>query len=114
MNLQNNYEAIYEKVAEAIKAGQYKMAYEKTGHIYGSVSGIPAEGDYCFTKPVKVFVEDVQPEPVAVKEDTVPVITEEPAVVAKEAPVATRAKRTRKTVPVVEEPVVEEQATVEE
>ena len=68
MNLQNGYKVIYEKAADgkrtfyASKAGvfadaekileatigEYKLIYEKNGQFYGSVSGIPAEGDYCF------------------------------------------------------------------
>ena len=75
MNLQNGYKVIYEKIAdgertffadkldgtsavqigEAIKIGQYKLVYEKDGQIYGSVSGVPAIGDHCFTEFDEVF-----------------------------------------------------------
>jgi hypothetical protein len=64
MDLQNGYKVIYEKAADGKRTfyasttgvfadadviaetalGQYKLIYEKAGKIYGSESGIPAEG----------------------------------------------------------------------
>ena len=75
MNLQNGYKVIYEKAADGKRTfyasktgvfadaekiaeaviGQYKLIYEKAGKFYGSETGIPAEGDYCFTEFDKVF-----------------------------------------------------------
>ena len=75
MNLQNGYKVIYEKAADGKRTfyasktgvfadaeviaetviGQYKLIYEKAGKVYGSESGIPAEGDYCFTEFAVVF-----------------------------------------------------------
>jgi hypothetical protein len=75
MNLQNGYKVIYEKAADGKRTfyasksgvfadadviaeatiGQYKLIYEKAGQIYGSESGVPAEGDYCFETFDKVF-----------------------------------------------------------
>lgn len=75
MNLQNGYKVIYEKAADGKRTfyasksgvfadadiiaeatiGQYKLIYEKAGQIYGSESGVPAEGDYCFEAFDKVF-----------------------------------------------------------
>jgi hypothetical protein len=85
MNLQNGYKVIYEvtadgkrtfyatkgntcdpavddKIVEA-EIGKYKLIYEKGGRFYGSESGIPADGDFCFEGFDKVFVE-VKEEPV--------------------------------------------------
>ena len=122
MNLQNGYKVIYEKVADNKRAiyasktgafadaekilevamGEYKLIYEKNGQIYGSTTGIPAEGDYCFEDFNKVFKETDE-EPVAP-------VAEEPVV---EEP-ATYGRRSRKTTPAEEEPVVEETPVVEE
>ena len=75
MNLQNGYKVIYEKAADGKRTfyasktgafadaeviaeseiGKYKLIYEKAGQIYGSESGIPAEGDYCFAEFDKAF-----------------------------------------------------------
>jgi hypothetical protein len=75
MDLQNGYKVIYEKAADGKRTfyasksgvfadaekiaetaiGQYKLVYEKAGQIYGSESGIPAEGDHCFTEFDMVF-----------------------------------------------------------
>jgi hypothetical protein len=75
MNLQNGYKVIYEKAADGKRTfyasktgvfadaeviteaviGQYKLIYEKAGRFYGSETGIPAEGDYCFEAFDKVF-----------------------------------------------------------
>ena len=88
MNLQNGYKVIYEKAADGKRTfyatknvvcdpavddkiveatiGEYKLIYEKAGQFYGSISGIPAEGDYCFTEFDKVFkiaAEESEPEP---------------------------------------------------
>ena len=84
MNLQNGYKVIYEKAADGKRTfyasktgvfadaekileatiGEYKLIYEKNGQFYGSTSGIPAEGDYCFTEFDKVFKKATE-EPVA-------------------------------------------------
>ena len=87
MDLQNGYKVIYEKIADGKRTfyatkgvkcdptvddkiaeatiGEYKLIYEKDGRFYGSVSGIPAEGDYCFTEFDKVFkVDEELEEPV--------------------------------------------------
>ena len=77
MNLQNGYKVIYEKTADGKRTfyatknvtcnpevddkiveaeiGKYRLIYEKGGRFYGSESGIPADGDYCFTEFDKVF-----------------------------------------------------------
>ena len=75
MTLQNGYKVIYEKAADGKRSfyasttgafadaeliaeldlGKYKLIYEKAGQIYGSESGVPAEGDDCFTDFDKVF-----------------------------------------------------------
>jgi hypothetical protein len=95
MNLQNGYKVIYEKIADgtrtfyATKAnkcdptvddkiveaeiGKYRLIYEKNGRFYGSESGIPAEGDFCFEGFDKVFVEDVVAPAVASEEPVAPV-----------------------------------------
>ena len=116
MNLQNGYKVIYEKAADGKRTfyasktgvfadaeviaeaviGQYKLIYEKAGRFYGSETGIPAEGDYCFTEFDKVFVASTEEEPV-VEEPIAPVI-EEPEIEEPE----------------VEEPVVEENDEIEE
>jgi hypothetical protein len=91
MDLQNGYKVIYEKAADGKRTfyasttgvfadadviaetaiGQYKLIYEKAGKIYGSESGVPAEGDYCFKAFDKVFK-------VAEDEDEVVETPEEP------------------------------------
>ena len=114
MNLQNGYRVIYEKTADGKRTfyatknvvcdpsvddkiveatiGEYKLIYEKNGQFYGSTTGIPTENDHCFTEFDKVFK----------------VASEEPApAVEPEEPVQTYARRSRKTEPVVEEPVTE-------
>ena len=85
MNLQNGYKVIYEKTADGKRTfyatknvtcnpevddkiveaeiGKYRLIYEKGGRFYGSESGIPAEGDFCFEGFDKVFVESKE-EPV--------------------------------------------------
>jgi hypothetical protein len=79
MNLQNGYKVIYEKTADGKRTfyatknvtcnpevddkiveaeiGKYRLIYEKGGRFYGSESGMPAEGDFCFEGFDKVFVE---------------------------------------------------------
>jgi hypothetical protein len=78
MNLQNGYKVIYDSAVnnehtfyasktgvfadaeEIVKlaAGEYKLVYEKNGCVYGSKTGVPAEGDTCFTEFNKVFVTE--------------------------------------------------------
>lgn len=79
MTLKNGYKVIYDKAAEGKRAfyasktgifagaekigedfeiGKYKLIYEKDGSIYGSETGLPAEGDHCFEEFNKVFVVD--------------------------------------------------------
>jgi hypothetical protein len=79
MELKNGYKVIYEVAADGKRTfyatknikcdptvddkiveaaiGEYKLVYEKDGNFYGSTTGIPAEGDYCFEDFKKVFVE---------------------------------------------------------
>ena len=110
MDLQNGYKVIYEKAADGKRTfyasktgvfadaeviteaeiGKYKLIYEKAGHFYGSETGIPTEGDYCFTEFDKVFK-----------------VTEEPVEPATEEPV-TYGRRSRKAESVVEEPIIDE------
>ena len=95
MNLQNGYKVIYDKAADGKHAfyasktgvfadadlimeaenGGYKLVYEKDGAIYGSVSGVPADGDKCFEELKAVFedgyVKAEQAEPQAVVEEVV-------------------------------------------
>ena len=81
MELKNGYKVIYEKIADGTRAfyasenvkcdptvddkiieaeiGKYKLVYEKAGRVYGSESGIPTDGDFCFEGFDKVFVEAV-------------------------------------------------------
>jgi hypothetical protein len=88
MNLQNGYKVIYEKAADGkrifyasktgifadaeviaeAEIGKYKLIYEKAGRFYGSETGIPAEGDYCFEAFDKVFKQDEAIEPAKVEE----------------------------------------------
>lgn len=98
MNLQNDYKVIYEvitegkrtfyaskdancvptgdeKLVEDATIGAYKLVYEKNGRIYGSVSGVPAEGDYCFEGFDKVFkVAAATPATTSVEEPVAPVV----------------------------------------
>lgn len=97
MNLQNGYKVIYEKAANGMRTfyasktgvfadaeviaeaeiGKYKLIYEKDGRFYGSESGIPAAGDFCFTAFDKVFKEAVENVPAAVNVvEEVPAYTE--------------------------------------
>jgi hypothetical protein len=121
MNLQNGYKVIYEKIADdkrnfyasmsgifadaeqiaEVTMGEYKLIYEKAGKIYGSKSGVPTENDDCFKAFDKVFCAHVD-------EDE----NNECDTCEEEIPV--QPKRSRKTTPAVEEPVVEETPTVEE
>lgn len=77
MKLENGYKVIYEKAADGKRTfyasksgvfadaeviceaeiGKFKLIYEKGGRFYGSETGIPAEGDYCFVDFDKVFVK---------------------------------------------------------
>lgn len=120
MNLQNGYKVIYEKTAEGKRTfyasksvtfadaefltetelNKYKLVYEKDGRFYGSETGIPADGDYCF----EAFDKVLKPEAAtAVAETNV----EEPAqTYSRRAP--------RNTAPVVEEPVSPEVTDTEE
>ncbi len=96
MELKNGYRVIYDKAADGehvfsasktgvftdaeeivkIAAGEYKLVYEKAGQLYGSTTGIPAEGDYCFEEFDIVFVEDeAGNEPDVVNEDPVAPVT---------------------------------------
>jgi hypothetical protein len=115
MNLQNGYKVIYEKIADGnrtfyatknvecnpavddkiveAKIGQYKLIYEKDGCFYGSESGIPAEGDYCFSEFDKVFKVAAEHAAVAAVEEDVPA-NNEPEVIPE---------------PVVEEPMIEDE-----
>ena len=107
MILQNGYKVIYEKIADdtrtfyatknvtcdptvdtklvEAKIGEYKLIYEKDGRFYGSATGIPAEGDYCFEGFDKVFKVDVaEPAAVANEEEEVIPINNEPEVTPDE------------------------------
>ena len=117
MNLQNGYKTLYAVAADGKRTfyatkdttcniatdaeictatiGEYKLIYEKDGQIYGSTSGVPADGDHCFEDFNKIFK-----------------VVEEPVTPATEKP-ATNTRRARKTEPVVEEPVAEEPAVEE-
>lgn len=78
MKLENGYKVIYEKAADGKRTfyasksgvfadaeviceaeiGKFKLIYEKGGRFYGSETGIPTEGDYCFVDFDKVFVKE--------------------------------------------------------
>ena len=111
MNLQNGYKVIYEKIADGersfyasktgvfadaeliatAKIGEYKLIYEKDGAFYGSLTGIPAEGDYCFEELKAVF-EEGYVKPAATNEAPVAPVaesTEEPAEEPEEEPTTT-------------------------
>lgn len=124
MNLQNGYKVIYDKAAdgkrtfyasqtgtfadatpigENFEIGKYKLIYEKDGSIFGSETGIPAEGDHCFAEFNKVFCAHVDE-----NEDNNCDKCEE------EMPAQTYNRRSRKAAPAVEESVVEETPAVEE
>jgi hypothetical protein len=86
MDLKNGYKVVYEKIADGKRTfyatknvkcdptvddviveatiGEYKLIYEKDGKFYGSISGIPAEGDFCFETEnfKKVFVDGYEGE----------------------------------------------------
>ena len=116
MNLQNGYKVIYEKIADGnertfyatktavcdpavddvittAEIGKYKLIYEKDGQLFGSTTGIPAEGDYCFTTEnfKKVFIDGY--------------VTEEPAAYTG---------RAREAVPENGEPAAENPVVVED
>jgi hypothetical protein len=99
MELKNGYKVIYEKIADGTrifyatkntkcdptvddkiveaKIGEYKLIYEKAGQFYGSTTGIPAEGDYCFEGFDRVFVkEEAGNEPDAANEEPVAPVAE--------------------------------------
>ena len=98
MELKNGYKVIYDKAANhehvifaaktnsftgaeeivRLTTGEYKLVYEKAGKFYGSKTGIPADGDYCFVEFDKVFAEAAD-EPVVVNEDQT--VVEEPEVI---------------------------------
>ncbi len=112
MDLKNGYKVIYEKIADGTRTfyatknikcdptvddkiteaeiGKYKLIYEKAGRFYGSESGIPAEGDFCFESFDKVFVEtDTNVAPAAVEETVTTVAepeVEEPVVEGEDTP----------------------------
>lgn len=95
MELKNGYKVIYEQTADGKRTfyatktatcdptvddmiveatiGEYKLVYEKNGRVYGSKTGVPAEGDKYFTEFDKVFEADVEEteeeEPVETTED---------------------------------------------
>jgi hypothetical protein len=99
MNLQNGYKVIYEKAADGKRTfyasktgvfadaeiiteaeiGKYKLIYEKAGRFYGSETGIPAEGDHCFTDFDKVFIADKAEEEVTKEELPAEEPAQEPA-----------------------------------
>ena len=117
MNLQNGYKVLYEVAADGkrnfyasttgvfadaeviaeAEIGKYKLIYEKDGCLYGSETGIPVEGDYCFKAFNKVFCAHVDE-----NEDNKCDNCEE------EIP---QPKRSRKAAPAVEEPAATEPAT---
>ena len=96
MKLQNVDAAIYTKAADAVASGKYKLVYEKAGHIYGSKSGVPSIGDYCFNKPNK-----------AAKATT------KKAAEVK-APVVEKVAETKNDVPAVAEAIVEQHIETKE
>jgi hypothetical protein len=105
MNLQNGYKVIYDSAVnnehafyasktgvfadaeEIVKlaAGEYKLVYEKNGCVYGSKTGVPAEGDHCFTDFDKVF--KVVTEESVVEDEEVPAVEPEQEVTPVEEPV---------------------------
>ena len=83
MDLKNGYKVIYEETAKDTRTfyasttgifedagkiaqatiGEYKLIYEKDGDIFGSETGVPADGDYCFEEFRAVFKETEPPAP---------------------------------------------------
>lgn len=129
MNLQNGYKVIYEKIADNKRAfyatqtgvcdpevdskivevniGDYKLIYEKDGQIYGSTTGIPADGDHCFAEFDSVFNEATA-EPAVASEEPAAIASEEPVAdepAAEEPAKAYTRRTTRKTT--AEEPTAE-------
>ena len=119
MELKNGYKVLYEVIEDGkrtfyadkcngdaakqiggqITIGSYKLVYERDGQIYGSTTGIPAEDDHCFDAFDEVFVCDH----VDADDDS------NCDKCAEEIPAATTYnRRSRKSTPVVEEPVTEE------
>ena len=117
MDLQNGYKVIYEKVADGNRTfyasknglfagaevvteaaiGEYKLVYEKDGKIYGSKTGVPATGDFCFEAFDKVFKK-------AEEESTTTTTTqEEPKTNSSRS-----SKKAEQVVEEIEEVVVEE------
>lgn len=94
MNKYDLYKAAYEQFADTA-VSQYKLIYEKAGNIYGSISGLPTEHDFCFTQQL-----DVTPVVVEATSIVEPVVLNEP----DEIPVT--------EIPTAEIPVVEVSATI--
>ena len=106
MTLQNGYRVIYEKIADGKRTfyatknvtcdpsvddklveatiGEYRLIYEKDGQFFGSKTGIPAEGDYCFEGFDKVF-KVATPDEVPANEPEVPADPETPDVDPEDA-----------------------------
>lgn len=98
MELKNGYKVIYDTAANGehvfsasktgifsdaeelgrFAEGEYKLIYEKGGHIYGSETGIPADDDYCFEEFDAVLVVAEEDEPT--NEPTGDAVVEEPEV----------------------------------
>lgn len=96
MELKNGYKVIYDEAANGehifsasktgvfadaeelvkIAAGEYKLVYEKDGKLYGSATGIPADGDTHLSGFDKVIVADDEGEEASTEPDAV---NEEPA-----------------------------------
>lgn len=117
MELKNGYKVLYEVIdgntrtfyadkrdgsdvttVGAFNIGDYKLVYEIGGKIYGSKTGIPAENDDRFDAFDKVFICD------HIDNDNNEICDE----CKEEIPVAAYTRRSRKSAPVVEEPVAEE------
>ena len=130
MNLQNGYKVIYEKITDNKRAfyatqtgvcnpevdskivevniGDYKLIYEKDGQIYGSVTGIPADGDHCFAEFDGVFKEAAA-EPALASEEPAALALEEPVADEPtiEEPAKAYTRRTTRKVASTEEPAAE-------